>query len=109
MVAPDITEAFVRVAYRRGTHLTMLTFTHASDGFNLVVKPGEEVLINFAGDLKLANNAQIVSVRHEVDLPGDSELSFTAAYVRDQNASDVQGTIDLSTEALRNDVVVRGD
>lgn len=109
VVAPDITEAFVRVAYRRGKHLTMLTFTHASDGFKLVVKPGEEVLINFAGDLKLANNAQIVSLRHEVDLPGDSELSFTAAYLRDENASDVQGTIDLATQALRNDVVLRGD
>ncbi len=109
VVAPDITEAFVRVAYRRGQHLTMLTFTHASDGFNLVVKPGEEVLINFAGDLKLANTAQIVSLRHEVDLPGDSELSFTAAYLRDENASDVKGTIDLATQALRNDVVLRGD
>lgn len=109
VVAPDITEAFVRVAYRRGQHLTLLTFTHASDGFSLVVKPGEEVLINFAGDLKLANNAQIVSLRHEVDLPGDSELSFTAAYLRDQNAFDAQGTIDLATAALRHDVVIRGD
>ncbi len=109
VVAPDITEAFARVSYRRGKHLTMLTFTHASDGTSFVVKPGEEVLINFAGDLKIANNAQIVSLRHEVDLPGDSELSFTAAYLRDQNAFDVQGTIDLATAALRNDVVLRGD
>ncbi|MFZ5442807.1 MAG: TonB family protein [Myxococcota bacterium] len=109
VVAPDITEAFARVSYRRGLHLTMLTFTHASDGFNFVVKPGEEVLINFAGDLKLANGAQIVSLRHEVDLPGDSELSFTAAYLRDQSAFDVQGTIDLATAALRNDVIARGD
>lgn len=109
VVAPDITEAFARVSYRRGKHLTMLTFTHASDGISLVVNPGEQVLINFSGDLKLANNAQIVSLRHEVDLPGDSELSFTAAYLRDQNAFDVQGTIDLATQALRHDVVLRGD
>lgn len=109
VVAPDITEGFVRVSYRRGIHLTMLTFTHASDGFNFVVKPGEEVLVNFAGDLKLNNNAQIVSLRHEVDLPGDSELTFTGAYLRDQNAFDVQGTIDLATAALRNDVVLRSD
>ncbi len=109
VVAPDITEAFARVTFRRGRHLTMATFTHASDGFNFVVKPGEEVLINFAGDLKLANTAQIVSLRHEVDLPGDSELSFTAAYLRDQNAFDVQGTIDLATAALRHDVVGRAD
>ncbi len=109
VVSPDITEVFARVAYRRGKHLTMLTFTHASDGFSLVVNPGEQVLINFAGDLKLANNAQIFSLRHEVDLPGDSELSFTAAYLRDSNAFDVKGTIDLATEALRHDVVLRGD
>lgn len=109
VVAPDITEGFARLSYRRGKHLTMLTFTHASDGFNLVVKPGEQVVINFAGDLKLANSAQIVSARHEVDLDGDSELSFTAAYIRDQSDFDVQGAIDLATAARRNDVLVRGD
>lgn len=109
VVAPDITEGFARVSYKRGRHLTMLTFTHASDGFDLIVKPGEEVLINFAGNLKLSNSAQIVSLRHEVDLAGDSELSVTAAYLRDQNLFDTQGAINLATSALRNDVVVRGD
>ncbi len=109
VVAPDITEAFVRLSYRRGKHLTMATFTHASDGFNFIVKPGEEVLVNFAGNLKLNNNAQIASLRHEIDLPGDSELSFTAAYLRDENLFDVQGAIDLATAALRHDVVGRAD
>lgn len=118
VVAPEITEAFARLSYRRGQHLTMLTFTWASDGFNFVVKPGEEVLINFAGDLKLDNNAQIVSLRHEVDLPGDSELSFTGAFLRDENHFDARRTFDpnaptgmsdLKTDALRHDVVVRGD
>ncbi len=109
VVAPDITEGFARLSYRRGQHLTMLTFTHASDGFNFVVKPGEEVLINFAGNLRLANSAQIVSLRHEVDLPGDSELTFTGAYTRDQSDFDVQGLIDLATAARRNDVVARAD
>ncbi len=109
VVAPDITEGFARLSYRRGQHLTMLTFTHASDGFNFVVKPGEEVLINFAGNLRLANSAQIVSLRHEVDLPGDSELTFTGAYTRDKSDFDVQGLIDLATAALRNDVVARAD
>ncbi|MCA3012179.1 MAG: TonB-dependent receptor plug domain-containing protein, partial [Myxococcaceae bacterium] len=109
VVAPDLTEAFTRLSYRRGPHLTMLTFTHASDGFRFIVKPGEEVLVNFAGNLTLSNSAQIVSLRHEVDLPGESELSFTAAYLRDQNVFDVQGTIDLATAALRHDVVARAD
>ncbi len=109
VVAPDITEGFGRISYRRGRHLTMLTFTHASDGFKLVVKPGEQVLINFAGDLNLSNSAQILSARHEIDLDGDSELSFTAAYIRDQSTFDVEGAIDIATAALRNDVLVRGD
>ena len=118
VVAPEITEAFARLSYRRGKHLTMLTFTWASDGFNFVVRPGEEVLINFAGDLKLDNNAQILSLRHEVDLPGDSELSFTGAFLRDENHFDARRTFDpnkptgmsdLKTDALRHDVVLRGD
>ena len=109
VVAPDITEAFVRVAYRRGKHLTMLSFTHVSDGLYFVVKPGEEAAINLPANLKLANSAQIVSLRHEVDLPGDSELSFTAAYLRDQSAFDVKGIISLTTESLRHDVVLRSD
>lgn len=109
VVAPDITEAFARVSFRRGRHLTMATFTHASDGFNFIVQPGEQVLVNFAGNLALSNNAQIASLRHEVALGGDSELSFTAAYLRDQNDFNVQGAISLATAALRNDVVVRSD
>ena len=109
VVAPELTEAFARVAYRRGPHLTLLTFTHASDGFSFLVKPGEEVLVNFAGDLKLANSAQVLSLRHELSLGGDSELSFTAAYLRDQSDFDVQGAIDLATAALRHEVVARAD
>ena len=120
VVAPDITEAFVRVAYRRGNHLTMLSFTHVSDGVSFLVKPGEEVVLNFAGDLKIANNSQIVSLRHEVNLPGDSELSFTAAFLRDDNEFTARRDFagrpvpatkepDLATSALRHDVIVRGD
>lgn len=109
VVAPDVTEAFARVSYKRGKHLTMATFTWASDGLGFIVKPGEEVLINFNGDLKISNNAQIASLRHEVDLAGDSELSFTAAWLRDQNQFDSRSIIDLATSAIRHDVVVRGD
>lgn len=109
VVAPDITEGFARLTYRRGRHLTMLSFTHASDGFNFIVKPGEEVLINFAGDLKLANTAQIVSARHEVDLPGDSELSFTAAFIRDESVTDIRSERSFASAALRHEALARGD
>ncbi len=109
VVAPDITEAFARVSYKRGKHLTMATFTWASDGLGFIVKPGEEVIVNFNGDLKISNNAQIASLRHEVDLDGDSELTFTAAWLRDQNQFDSRSIIDLATNAIRHDVLVRGD
>ncbi len=109
VVAPDITEGFARLSYRRGKHLTMLTFTHASDGFNFIVQPGEEVLVNFAGDLKLANTAQIVSARHEVDLPGDSELSFTAAFIRDESLADIRSERNFTNAALRHEVLGRAD
>jgi TonB family protein len=109
VVAPDITEAFVRLMYRQKNHLTLLTFTHASDGFHFVVNPGEQVLVNFAGNLKLSNSAQIVSLRHEVDLPGDSEFTATAAYTRDENGIDVESQRSLANAALRHEVLLRAD
>jgi TonB family protein len=109
VVAPDITEGFARLMYRKSNHLTLLTFTHASDGFSFVVKPGEQVLINFAGDLKLSNTAQIVSLRHEVDLAGDSEFSATLAYTRDENGVDIQSERDFANAALRHEVLARAD
>jgi TonB family protein len=109
VVAPDITEGLARVAYRRGAHLTTLTFLHASDGFNFVVKPGEEVLVNFAGGLRLSNTAQIAALRHSIDLKGDSNLSMTAAYTRDQNAVSVESERRFSNDALRHEVLARAD
>ena len=74
VVAPDITELFGRVIFRRGKHRTMATFINASDGLDFVIKPGEEVLVNFAGGLKLANNAMIASLNHTIDLGGDRPI-----------------------------------
>jgi hypothetical protein len=109
VVAPDITEGFARVAYRRGIHRVMLSFLHASDGFNFVVKPGEEVLINFAGNLRLANSLQMLGLRYEADLAGDSEASATVAYVRDENVFDVQSARSTFSQGLRHEVVARAD
>lgn len=109
VVAPDITEALARVSYKRGLHQTLLTFVHASDGFNFVVKPGEEVLINFAGGLKLLNSAQIVSLQHRVDLPGDSEFRAQVVYTRDANVFSVDSQKRFGSEALRNEVLSRAD
>ncbi len=109
VVAPDITEALVRLSYQRGIHQTLLTFVHASDGFDFVVKPGEEVLVNFAGGLKLLNSAQIVSLKHRVDLPGDSEVTAQLAYTRDTNTFSVDSQQRFGNDALRQEVLARGD
>jgi TonB family protein len=109
VVAPDITEGLARLAYKRGIHQTVLTFIHASDGFNFVVKPGEEVLINFAGGLKLVNTTQILSLQHTVDLPGDSEARAQVAYTRDTNTFNVDSQKRFGNDAFRQELLARGD
>lgn len=109
VVAPDITEGLVRLSYQRGIHQTLLTFVHTSDGFDFVVKPGEEVLVNFAGGLKLLNSGQILSLKHRVDLPGDSELTAQVAYTRDANTLSVDSQQRFGNDALRQELLTRGD
>jgi hypothetical protein len=109
VVAPDITEGLVRLAYRRGIHQTVATFIHASDGFNFVVKPGEEVLVNFAGGLKLLNSAQIASLQHLIHLSGDSQVRFQVAYTRDTNLFSVDSQQRFGNDAFRQEVMARAD
>jgi TonB dependent receptor len=109
VVAPDITEGLVRVQYKRGIHQTLLTFIHASDGFDFLVKPGEEVLVNFAGNLKLLNTAQILSLQHRVDLPGDSEFTAQVAYTRDSNVVSVDSQQRFGSDSFRQEVLARAD
>ena len=109
VVAPDITEVFARVIFHRGKHRTLATFINASDGVNFVIKPGEEVLVNFAGGLKLQNNALIASLSHAVDLGGDSELSVLGAFTRDTNAVNISSERSLVSDAENVDVLFRAD
>ncbi len=109
VIAPDITEVFGRVMYKRGKHRTMVTLINASDGVNFVIKPGEEVLVNFAGGLKLANTALITSLNHSIDLGGDSELSFTGAFTRDVNAVNISSERSLVSNAENLDALFRAD
>jgi hypothetical protein len=108
-VAPDITEAMARVIYRRGAHRTMATFIHASDGLQFVIKPGEEVIVNFAGGLRLSNSSQIASLAHRIDLGGDSEVTFVGAFTRDQNVVDVSSARKFANDAARHEALFRAD
>jgi hypothetical protein len=121
VVAPDITEAFGRINFRRGAHSTTATFIHASDGCNFIVAPGERVLVDFVGGLKISNSSQIASLGHSIALGGDSNLNFLAAFTRDENSVSVTAPPiepgappdnkfrSFANQALRYDVLTRGD
>jgi len=119
-VSPEITELLARVNYRRGNHTTTASFIHASDGLDFIVKPGEQLLVNFAGGLKITNTSQIAILQHRIDFAGDTEVELTAAYTHDENSLAVVpgkvGEVEVegsgrkfSNDASRDDFLVKGD
>ncbi len=115
--APEITEATLRLNFRRGRHHTMATYMYVQDGINLSVSPGEQVFFNFAGDLKLANRMHLGSLQHTIDLGGDSNLKFQVSFTHDRSASSAaeilpgekQGNRVFGSTAWRGDLVTRAD
>jgi TonB family protein len=108
--APEITELLARVNYRKGRHQTTLTYLFASDGIDLNISPGEEVLFKFNGSLNLSNQLHLASLRHVIDLGGDSRLTFLAAYTRDANhASSVSTGSRYANDATHDDYLLRMD
>lgn len=108
-VAPEITELLARVNFRRGRHQTTATYLYASDGLNFIIKPGEELLFNFAGGLNISNRTHLAILQHRIDFAGDSRLTFTGAYTRDDNAISVSSERRFSNDAYRNDFLFRAD
>ncbi len=115
-VAPDITELLARVNYRRGQHTTTASFIHASDGLDFLVKPGEQLLINFQGGLRISNTSQIAILQHRIDLAGDTGLEFTGAYTTDHNTISVdpgegggRSGRKFANDARRDDLLVKAD
>jgi TonB family protein len=111
VVAPDITEVLARVNYTRGQHTTTASFIYAADGLDFVIRPGEQVLVNFAGGLKISNAAEIAILQHKIDLAGDTGLEFTGAYTRDANSISVSGDQQQSfaNKASHEDLLARAD
>src|SRR5581483_2996222 len=108
--APEITELLARVNYRRGRHQTTLTYLFASDGISLSISPGEQVLFNYAGSLNLTNELHLASLKHEIDLGGDSKLTFLAAFTHDGSHSSAVSTgTRYNNDALKNDYLLRAD
>ncbi len=108
-VAPEIAEYLARVNYKRGAHQLTATFLHAQDGLNFLIKPGEQILFNFAGGLSLSNVVQVAMLQHRMALGGDSELTLTAAFTRDQNHTSVSGETLFARDAERREGIGKAD
>ncbi len=117
--APEITEALVRINFRRGRHNTMATYMFTADGLNLQISPGEQVLFDFVGSLKLFNRLHLASLQHKIDMGGDSNLTFQASYTFDTSYTESGQTLPgadrpmlgqiFTNNARRGDFVLRAD
>lgn len=117
--APEVTEAIARVSFRRGRHHTMATYMFVQDGLKLQVSPGEQVLFNFVGDVSLLNRLHLASLRHQLDLGGDSNITLQASFTHDgsnqRTAQVLPGETEPSparvytTAAQRSDLMLRAD
>jgi len=100
-VAPDMSEYFARVLYRRGRHLLSASYLLASDGFAVVAKPGEPALFGFDGGVKLSNVLHLGALRDRVDLGGSRELLLTLAATHDAQATSVTGSTAFARDVSR--------
>lgn len=117
--APEITELVARVNFRRGRHNTMATYMFTADGINLQISPGEQVIFDFVGSLKLFNRLHLASLQHKIDLGGDSNLTFQASYTFDSSYTESAQTLPgqekamlgqtFTNNARRGDLVIRAD
>lgn len=90
-VSPEITELYAKAQYATGKHSAWLSAMHVHDGFSFVAKPGEQVLINFAGGLSISNSLQLISGGYRYQLPGDGEFSVVGAFHLEDNKTNING------------------
>ncbi len=108
-VAPDIGEYLVRAHYRKGPHTLTATYLHATDGFSFLVKPGEEVLVDFAGGLTLSNRVLMAILQERTELGGENALSFTVALTRDASHTSLDSDTTWAQDARRDELFARAD
>ncbi len=108
-VAPEIGEYLVRANYQRGAHRLTATYLYANDGLSFLIQPGEQVLFDFAGGLELSNVVQVAMLQHRIALGGESELTLTAAFTRDENHTSVSGETVFARDAERREGIGKAD
>ncbi len=108
-VAPDIGEYLGRVNFHRGHHEINAMYLRSSDGLSFVIKPGEELLVNFAGGLQLSNVLQLGMLRDRIDLGAARALSLTAAITHDADHTAVASDISFARDVTRQMELFRAD
>jgi len=108
-VAPEIGDYMARLHYRRGRHELSATYLLTTDGLDFLLKPGEQVMVNFVGSLKLSNTLHMGLLQDRVDLGARRELTVTAAVTGDQNAFAVASQKTYARDVDRREVLGRAD
>lgn len=100
-VAPELSEYFARVIFKRGRHLFTATYLLAMDGFQLIDQPGAPALFGFDGGVSLSHVLHVTSLRDRVDLGDLRELTFTLAATHDSDATSVTGSTPFARDESR--------
>jgi TonB family protein len=107
--APELGEYFGRLNYKHGRHQITATYLRTTDGLSFLIKPGEQLLVNFEGGLVLQNLLQMGILQDRIDLGGSRELRFTAALTGESNLTSVTSQTSFSRDTRRLDGLLRGD
>ncbi|HEX4382400.1 MAG TPA: TonB-dependent receptor, partial [Myxococcales bacterium] len=104
-VAPELSEYFARVIYKRGRHLFTATYLLALDGFTLVDDPNSPALFGFDGGVSLSHVLHVTSLRDRIDLGDLRELTVTLAATHDSDSTSVTGSTPFARDESRLDFV----
>ncbi len=108
-VAPDLSEAFFRLAYHRGSHHLTLSYMRATDGFSFLLQPGEKPLFGSTSGLYLSNLLQLGSLQDRIALGDSRELVLTAALTDDRSQSSVTSETVFARDVRRLQALARAD
>ncbi len=109
-VAPELTEYFARVHYKRGRHRISLSYMRTSDGFAvLAAKGSDSSLFGFSGGVALSDILQLGSLQDVIDLGRSRELKLTAAFTHDADSTSVSGDTIFQSRVARFEALASAD
>jgi TonB family protein len=108
-VAPDIGEYLARLNWRIGRQQITATYLLANDGLSFEATPGEQILVNFVGNLVLSNQLELGSVNDRIDLGASRELSITLAVTKDHDQASASGQNLFASDVTQTKLLGRAD